>query len=242
MLGSVKKEQRSVVDRKYFDDGDSWEKSNFRLLRAGKAVWRGFALFEGFCLAGTITALIVLIPLRRTDVVTLEVDHTTGYLQVVQPLDPKGPLQQNEAVTASNIVQYIRARETYDPKGLNDNYQKALLFSRGKASQEVVDLYASTGAQNPMKAYGPDTTISVTVESLSFLNERTASVRFFTTKQTTGGQPETLYWVANVRFQYSSAPYEMNFRFDNPLGFQVFEYRRDQESIAPVVGDKDPSQ
>jgi type IV secretion system protein VirB8 len=45
----------------------------------------------------------------------------------------------------------------------------------------------------------------------------------------------TRNWVSLVRFRYSGAPIRNEWRFDNPLGFQVLEYRRDQES-APSPG------
>ncbi|MBZ4138352.1 hypothetical protein JYG56_23150, partial [Escherichia fergusonii] len=33
-------------------------------------------------------------------------------------------------------------------------------------------------------------------------------------------------------FQYSKAPMPNEWRFENPLGFQVVDYRRDQESLS----------
>jgi len=37
-------------------------------------------------------------------------------------------------------------------------------------------------------------------------------------------------WVSLVRFRYSGVPIANQMRFDNPLGFQATEYRRDQET------------
>jgi type IV secretion system protein VirB8 len=39
-----------------------------------------------------------------------------------------------------------------------------------------------------------------------------------------------------VKFRYTSTPVKNEWRFDNPLGFQVTDYRRDQES-APTAGN-----
>ena len=38
-----------------------------------------------------------------------------------------------------------------------------------------------------------------------------------------------------VRFRYTTAPLKNEYRFDNPLGFQATEYRRDQESLPEVL-------
>jgi type IV secretion system protein VirB8 len=36
-----------------------------------------------------------------------------------------------------------------------------------------------------------------------------------------------------VRFRYTDTPIKNEWRFDNPLGFQVYDYRRDQETVTP---------
>jgi type IV secretion system protein VirB8 len=68
------------------------------------------------------------------------------------------------------------------------------------------------------------------VKSVSFLNQRTATVRFETAERT-AQSVTTRHWVGVVRFRYSGAPMRNEWRFDNPLGFQVIEYRRDQETV-----------
>lgn len=224
-------------DSRYYSEGASWEKSTHRFTQARAALWRIAAFFLALCLLVALGAIALMIPLQRTETVVLEVDKQTGYLQVMQPLSDEGKkLTQDEAVTTSNIVQYLRARETYDPKGLRDNFDKAALFSTGEAAKELVAYYASGNDQNPMKVYGANTIISVQIKSISFLNERTASVRFSTTTEAATGTTID-NWVANVRWRYTSSPMRMDWRFDNPLGFQVFEYRKDQETITPTKGD-----
>jgi type IV secretion system protein VirB8 len=63
----------------------------------------------------------------------------------------------------------------------------------------------------------------------------TAAVRFETTRRGEHGENVTDHWFANVRFRYTAEPLKNEWRYDNPLGFQVIEYRKDQESVAPTV-------
>ena len=79
--------------------------------------------------------------------------------------------------------------------------------------------------------HSPGHDLSVGIKSVIFLNEKTAAVRFSTTRNSSTGPTETNHWVANVRFKYTSEPMRNDWRFDNPLGFQVTEYRRDQETV-----------
>ncbi|TJW48148.1 MAG: type IV secretion system protein, partial [Mesorhizobium sp.] len=71
--------------------------------------------------------------------------------------------------------------------------------------------------------------------SVSLLNRNTASVRFATTTRRENSSTAD-NWVAVIKFRYTSTPLKNEWRFDNPLGFQVTDYRRDQES-APTAGN-----
>ncbi|MDE1992296.1 MAG: type IV secretion system protein [Rhizobiaceae bacterium] len=219
------------IDPRYYQEGERWEKSVYRSVAASRAVWRVVAIALGLSLIAMVGLLWATLPLKSFDVVVLEVDKTTGYVEASRPLSEAGDLTQNEAVTRANIVRFIRARETYDPKGLRDNFDLASLYSTGKAAQDLANTFSGSNPDNPVKLYGANATISVAIKSIIFLNEQTAAVRFSTTRTGQTGSPATDHWVANVRFKYTSEPMRNDWRFDNPLGFQVTEYRRDQETV-----------
>ncbi|MDR6100492.1 type IV secretion system protein VirB8 [Agrobacterium larrymoorei] len=219
------------LDPRYYQEGERWEKSVYRSVAASRSVWRITAILLAVALVAMIGLLWATLPLKTFDVVVLEVDKTTGYVEASRPLRDSGDLTQNEAVTRANIVRFLRARETYDPKSLRDNFDLASLYSTGKAADDLASTFSGANPNNPVKLYGADTIISVAVKSIIFLNEQTAAVRFSTTRTSRSSSTETNHWVANVRFKYTSEPMRNDWRFDNPLGFQVTEYRRDQETV-----------
>lgn len=227
---------QAAADRLY-QEAEDFDAVNNRSLRSALYFWRVLATLLALIIAVALGLIWFMIPLKSFEVVTLLVDKTTGFVEVAQPLDRGGALSQREAVLRANVVRFIRARETYDPKGLRDNFELAALYSTGEAAKDLENNYTAGNPNNVMKRFGPDTTISVTVKSVIFLNDRTASVRFSTTRKSErGGEPVTDHWVANVRFRYTSEPIKNDWRFDNPLGFQVFEYRRDQETVTSDPG------
>ena len=69
-------------------------------------------------------------------------DKATGYVEVARPLESGGPISEREAVTQANIVRFIRARETYDPPALRDNFELAALLSAGSASKELAEQFS----------------------------------------------------------------------------------------------------
>lgn len=226
------------VDSSYYHQGERWETSVYRSVAVSRGAWRGIALVLGCCLIAALIALVLLIPLKSFEVVTLAVDKTTGFVEVMRPLADAGDLTQNESVTRANIVRFLRARETYDPRGLRDNYELAGLFSGGVAREALEKDFSGANLENMMHTYGPNTQIRVIVKSVIFLNERTAAVRFQTIREAEHQDAVAVDWVANVRYRYTSQPMRTDWRFDNPLGFQVMEYRRDQETAGAQAETK----
>jgi type IV secretion system protein VirB8 len=228
MTGEAASEPRKV-DPAYFEDGVKWETAVYRSVLISRNAWRTVSLLLGAALIVALGTLYALVPLKSLEVVTLLVDKTTGHVEIARPLEPQGEMTQRESVTRANIVRYIRSRETYDPRGLRDNFELASLLSSGAASKDLAGEFSESNPRNPMKLYGPDTAIRIVIKSVIFLNDRTAAVRFQSLRKSDREEVRT-DWVANVRFRYTTEPMRNEWRWDNPLGFQVLEYRRDQES------------
>jgi len=230
-----------LVSPAYYEQGARWEQDIYRKTELSRNAWRIVSVLLGLAVIGCIWALIALLPLKSFEVVTLVVDKATGFTEIARPLIEGGPISEREAVTQANIVRYIRARETYDPPALRDNFELASLLSGGVASKELQDLYSDANPKSPVRLWGVKGRTKVYVKSVIFLTNgwisnpktpATAAVRFETTR-TTERENIVEHWVANVRFRYTTEPMKNAWRFDNPLGFQTIEYRKDQETVSP---------
>jgi type IV secretion system protein VirB8 len=230
-----------LVSPAYYEQGARWEQDIYRKTELSRNAWRIVSVLLGLAVIGCIWALIALLPLKSFEVVTLVVDKATGFTEIARPLIEGGPISEREAVTQANIVRYIRARETYDPPALRDNFELASLLSGGVASKELQDLYSDANPRSPVRLWGVKGRTKVYVKSVIFLTNgwisnpktpATAAVRFETTR-TTERENIVEHWVANVRFRYTTEPMKNAWRFDNPLGFQTIEYRKDQETVSP---------
>jgi type IV secretion system protein VirB8 len=226
-MTEIKTEVRAV-DRRYYADGVTWEQDIARKNRNSRALAWIVASVMSLAAVASLAILALLVPLKTYEPYMVVVDKTTGFVEVKRPM-AEGPLSQDEAVTTFNIVRYIKARETYDPKALKDNFDLAQLLADGDAARELTELYSPANPKNPVKVFGTNTIVSVSIKSVTFPNNRTALVRF-STEQKSAAEIVTGNWVSLVRFRYTSTPMRNEFRFDNPLGFQVLEYRRDQET------------
>jgi len=219
------------VDPRYYADGATWDIA--RRNRNSRALAWIVATVMSVVAIVALGILALLVPLKTYEPYMVVVDKTTGFVEVKRPM-AEGALTQDEAVTMFNVVRYVKARETYDPKALKDNFDLAQLLASGDAARELTEIYSPANPNNPVKIYGTNTEVAVNIKSVTFPNNRTALVRF-STDEKSATNTITRHWVSLVRFRYTGAPMRNEWRFQNPLGFQALEYRRDQET-APSPG------
>ncbi len=145
----------SAVDRRYFSEAATWEHDVVRSVKRSRALaWTAAAMMTLVALMA-LGCLWLLIPLKSFEPYVVEVDKTTGFLEVKRALAP-GDLEQSEAVTQMNVVRYLRARETYDPRAVKDNFDLAQLLSTGDAARALVELYSPANTEKPGPRAGPN--------------------------------------------------------------------------------------
>ena len=225
-------------DKRYFREAATWEADIVASAKRSRTVaWIVAAVSMALALTA-MGCLALLLPLKTFEPYVIEVDKTTGFLEIKRALGD-GPLTQNEAINDMYIVRYIRARESYDPAQVKDNYDLAQLLSVGPASSELANLYAQSNLDNPVNLYGRDTKVTVQIKSIQPLSERTADVRFSTQRSgKLAGPVEN--WDSRVQFRYTKTPETNSWRFDNPLGFQVIDYQRRPENPAGAGNMAEP--
>ena len=214
----------------YYQDGERWEQEILKNAQRSRTIaWLITSVFGAITLM-SLTALMLLVPLKSFEPYIVEVDKNTGYLEVKSGLTRPAKLSDQQAVTQANVVRYIRAREGYDPFAIEENFALAALLSTDDAARELLELYSAANSDNPSKIYGRDRTVSVEIKAVTFSNASTALVRFATTERSDTDEI-TRHFIAVVRYRYTETPATNEWRFENPLGFQVYDYRRDQETV-----------
>ncbi|WP_353646781.1 type IV secretion system protein [Mesorhizobium sp. WSM2239] len=218
--------------RSYFQQGEIWEQEIIkRAKRSARVAWFFSIVFVGIALLSLI-ALVLMLPLKSFEPYVVTVDRTTGYIEVKSGLTRPAKLTEQQAVTQANVVRYIRAREGYDPYAIEENFGIAALLSTDRAARELQALYSAANSQNPAKIYGQLKRVLVEIKSVTFPNASTAIVRF-STNERSDTESIVRHWISVVRFRYTDTPTRNEWRFENPLGFQVYAYRRDQETVTP---------
>jgi type IV secretion system protein VirB8 len=232
-------EMRKEELEDYYAEAESWSADRQRAsdnsrriawICAGIAAL--IALVEAF-------ALLSLIPLKREVPYTLLVDRQTGYVEALKPLD-RSTLTPDAALTRSFLVQYVIARESFDPDTVQETYRKVGLLSADEARERYLAEMQATNPASPLAALPPGSTIDAQIRSVSSLNADTSLVRFTTVQTDRGGQgQQAQHWAAVIKYRYTQAEMSTEDRLTNPLGFQVVRYRKDPETL-PIVSEVGP--
>lgn len=216
--------------REYFEQAETWALDTRALAaRSRQTAWTVAGIAAAVALFEAV-ALAMLMPLKTVQPITLLVDRQTGYVQALNPLEPRR-VGADAALTQSLLAQYVVAREGFDRATVAIDYRRVALWSAGRARSAYLALMPATNPMSPLQLYPAGTIIQARVKSVSRLDQGTALVRFDTQRQDRNGRVGTPQpWISLVRYHYTDAPMQFEDRLVNPLGFQVIGYRRDAEA------------
>ncbi|MBL4886800.1 MAG: type IV secretion system protein [Planctomycetaceae bacterium] len=216
----------------YYNKASTWDQEVIaNALISKKRAW----IVAFFCMGISILSLftlILILPLKTFEPYVVTVDRATGYLEVSKGLSDL-TLSEDEAVTEANLVKYVSLREQYNPAILKENYETVEIMSDGQALKEYQELWAASNSNNPSIKLGRKTSIDIKIKSVSFINDKTASIRFLREVRE-NDRLKISHWNAVIQFRYSQKPMQMKDRFSNPLGFQVTTYRVNPEVLETI--------
>ncbi|MEM7621215.1 MAG: type IV secretion system protein [Pseudomonadota bacterium] len=216
----------------YYAKASTWDQEIIaNALLSKKRAW----IFAFICMGISVLSLVTLIlilPLKTFEPYVVTVDRSTGYLEVAKGLNDL-TLSEDEAVTEANLVKYVSLREQYNPAILKENYETVEIMSDGQALKEYQELWTATNPNNPSIKLGRKASIDIKIKSVSFINDKTATIRFLREVRE-NDRVKTSHWNAVIQFRYSQKPMQMRDRFSNPLGFQVTNYRVNPEVLENI--------
>ncbi|MBS0452134.1 MAG: type IV secretion system protein [Proteobacteria bacterium] len=187
-----------------------------------------------------------LLPLKEKVPYLVMADAYTGTSTVARLTDDVA-LQRvttSEAINRSNVAHFVLARESYDLALTNlRDWTTVLTMASPDVASGYTGLYAALNPENPYKIYGKGRAIRVQISSLTLIGggdgqpPKGATVRFQRSvydKQNGATQPLDSK-IATLAFTYkSNLKMSERQRIENPLGFQVTDYRVDTDfSSAP---------
>ena len=176
-------------------------------------------------------ALVVLMPLRQTEVFTVLVDSTTGAAERVYRVQPTG-ISDEEAIKEALLVSYVSDRESYFRAGIQERLESVQRRSTDGARQSLQALWTAGSDSYPPNVYGPNSEVDVRIRSITFLQPTVAQIRFEKRLTRPNQSAVTQPFVATIGFAFDPRRERSLERvWENPLGFSVSAYRVDAETL-----------
>lgn len=224
--------------------------------RSERRAWcvTGATIVMALTLAG---GYFYMLPLKEKVPYIVMADAYTGTSTVARLTDDfrNKQISASEAINRSNVAHFIMARESYDVAMMNlRDWVTVLTMSSPETSAAYKMLHAPNNPGAPYNVYGRDKAIRIKILSIVLLGggqggaPSGATVRFqrnLYDKKTGLSQPMDNK-IATMKFVYkSNLQMDERYRIENPLGFQVTEYRVDNDYAstppAEVPGDALPA-
>ncbi|EME3610511.1 type IV secretion system protein [Citrobacter freundii] len=200
--------------------------------REKKMAWRIAAI--GFALAAkAITALIILLPLKTTEIELWSVDKQTGRFEYMTRIKEQS-ISTEKALAQALAAHYVRLREGYNYFALQRDYDDVQLFNSDSVNRDYLDGFNSNQAPDIIfnKAeYVVSIDIISNVHATATAPDHLATLRIKRTiRRIVDNSVKTDVW--NIRLTYRYLPRKQltdSQREVNPLGFIVTSYQRDKE-------------
>ncbi|MFH2395287.1 type IV secretion system protein [Raoultella ornithinolytica] len=200
--------------------------------REKKLAWRIAAI--GFALAAmAITALIILLPLKTTEIELWSVDKQTGRYDYMTRIKEQN-ISTEKALAQALAAHYVRLREGYNYFALQRDYDDVQLFNSDSVNRDYLDRFNSNQAPDVIfnKAeYVVSIDIISNVHATATAPDHLATLRIKRTiRRIVDNSVKTDVW--NIRLTYRYLPRKQltdSQREVNPLGFIVTSYQRDKE-------------
>ncbi|CNI37532.1 TriG protein [Yersinia thracica] len=180
-----------------------------------------------------LTAVLLLLPLKHTELELYTVDNTTGRVEKVTHVKEEDVFSQ-VAMAKAFAANYVKLRESYNYFSLQRDYDTVPLFGSDEVNADYLAFFNSKNSPDTVyqkAAYVVEVEIISNVVSEATAPDKLAQIRFKkTTRRVADGSKKIEFWNARVTFRYvpDKALTEAQ-REANPLGFTVTSYQRDKE-------------
>ena len=234
-----------AAEDQHFRDARGWEADQES--RRAKSERRAWIVASAACALAVVAvvSLASLAPFRRNIPYLFAMDKATGNVEFVGALDERRILGYQELLDKHWAQRYIVARESYNYRLLQSDYDTVLGFSNESVGLDFAKLYDGPNARDVR--YGANVELKVAVLSVQLSKNPIglqAVVRFAKTARRVDSDASepTQYYVATIAYEYLPTMFGKEKELlANPLGYKVTSYRVDAE-LAPSPAAKPSSQ
>lgn len=226
-----KKNDIENSDNNVQHEQNNWYSNRYNLIIVQRNVLLLLLLLLLGVIATSIVAILKISTSKTIEPFVVEIEKKSGIVTLVNPITIK-QYSADEVLNNYFIIEYIRARELFDPNSFQYNYYtKVRLFSTQKTYAEFRNLINPSNANSPFNLYANVSDSELKIRSIQNLSPGQVQVRFTLEFNEKNGNTIRKDKIATLLFEYVSMEMNEQQRYINPLGFRVTYYRSDNEFL-----------
>lgn len=176
------------------------------------------------CLGG---AIIVLSKLQTVIPVIAMID-ANGHVVNEQVVD-KYKVEEQDSFVQSQVYDFIAACNTFDPDWRQHFSDMCHVRSIPEVAKQYDVEISPDNAANPYYVIGKNGKRYPKITSITSVGDHTFRVAFRSITEKDSGELKTEYFTALIHYVFTNQPLAVENRWENPLGFAVTSYHKDQE-------------
>ena len=174
-----------------------------------------------------VLAVLVLSKLQ-TVIPVIAVIDANGHVVNQQVVDSE-TISGLDSFVQNQAYDFVTACNSFDP----DFRQHYADLCHIRSTQDVASLYdaetAPENTNNPYYVIGKNAKRYPKITSITKIADHTYQIAFQSITAKQGVEVKTEYYTAIIHYMITSKPIAIENRWENPLGFVVTSYRKDQE-------------
>lgn len=179
----------------------------------------------------SISACLILIPLKEKVPYLYAFDHATGEVTTIGTLEHT-VLSSNWEAARYFLIHYVIQYESYDYDNIEQPYQNVWAQSSDHVRMQYDASVKSGNPNSPYHLYSKDKYVTVHITSINRLNENTVDVKFDKTLHDRAASLEqTSQKEAIIKWEFSDADTTQKILDRDPLGFKVTYYQVSQVNV-----------
>lgn len=217
MITKEEKEAKNAKEK-------NWYRDKYQTIVVQRNIFAVVTIISLFSSLFAVFTVQKLAPLKSVEPFVIQVDEKTGLTEIV---DPSAQQKRTADENLNNyfLWQYVKARETLDTIDGGTRANIVRVMSTPSINKDYI--YAVTKIQDAQSI-----TRILSNATVTYLNEskkNVAQVRFLMNERY-GVISTDLNKIATIEFEYHKLNLTREERLLNPLGFQVVNYRIDEEA------------
>ncbi len=228
---------RDPALEQYFREAASWDADRAAMnARSVRIAWR-VAIGAGTLSVFAVTALMLLMPLKRVEPFVIRVDNATGIVDLVTVF--VGQTVLTETVTRYLLTHYVTVCERFSYATAESDYEECAAFHAPPRNQAWAALWDRANPGSPLNVYKDGSSVRAELSAVSFFRRANglddlAQIRYTKARRTgPGANDQVTHWIATIQYVYAEPPRDARVRRWNPLGFKIVEFRSEPELIPP---------